>query len=70
MINDPVERRPTASYRLANSQPVASLDVRANQKARKYNSGELARRILWSIGRLLLFRLSPRPFLPGVTGSF
>jgi len=36
------------------------LDIRANRKARKYNRGELARRILWTVGGLL-FRLSPRP---------
>jgi putative colanic acid biosynthesis acetyltransferase WcaF len=42
------------------SEGVEQLDIRANRRARKYNRGELARRILWSAGGLL-FRLSPRP---------
>jgi len=36
------------------------LDIAANRRARKYNTGELIRRLLWSLGRLV-FRLSPRP---------
>src|SRR5947209_5958631 len=43
------------------SDGVVELDIRANRKARKYNRGELARRILWSFARVL-FRISPRPF--------
>ena len=42
-------------------EQVVRLDIRANRKGRKYNRGELARRVIWSVGRVL-FRLSPRPF--------
>jgi putative colanic acid biosynthesis acetyltransferase WcaF len=37
------------------------LDIAANRSAVKYTSGEIARRLAWTVGRLL-FRLSPRPF--------
>jgi putative colanic acid biosynthesis acetyltransferase WcaF len=47
------------------SPPVASTaelpkDHAANRKARKYSRSEQARRIAWSLGRLLI-RMSPRP---------
>src|SRR5205823_13817487 len=36
------------------------LDVKQNRRARKYSSGEMTRRVLWT--RVLpLFRFSPRP---------
>jgi putative colanic acid biosynthesis acetyltransferase WcaF len=38
----------------------AFLDVKANRQARKYNSSETLRRVLWAFGTWLL-RLSPRP---------
>ena len=37
-----------------------TLDIAANRQARKYSTGELFRRALWSFGHLF-FRLSPRP---------
>jgi putative colanic acid biosynthesis acetyltransferase WcaF len=41
-----------------NSRP--TLDIAANRQATKHSPGELARRVMWSLGRLA-FRLSPRP---------
>ena len=37
-----------------------SLDISANRQARKYTGTEMARRVLWGMGKLL-FRFSPRP---------
>jgi putative colanic acid biosynthesis acetyltransferase WcaF len=37
------------------------LNVEKNRRARKYSSGELARRVLWTLAQPL-FRFSPRPF--------
>jgi putative colanic acid biosynthesis acetyltransferase WcaF len=42
------------------NEGVVRLDIEANRRAQKYSRGDLARRILWSVGGLL-FRLSPRP---------
>jgi putative colanic acid biosynthesis acetyltransferase WcaF len=39
--------------------PDAELDIAANRSARKYNVGELARRVLWGVGAVL-FRWTPR----------
>ena len=36
------------------------LDVRQNRQARKYTSGEITRRVLWTLAQPL-FRFSPRP---------
>src|SRR5438128_11076876 len=36
------------------------LDVKENRRARKYTSGEMIRRVLWTLA-LPLFRFSPRP---------
>jgi putative colanic acid biosynthesis acetyltransferase WcaF len=39
----------------------AGLDIGSNRSARKYSRREMALRVLWSVGRLLIV-LSPRPF--------
>jgi putative colanic acid biosynthesis acetyltransferase WcaF len=39
------------------SQP--TLDIAANRRARKYSRSEMARRLLWSLGKIF-FRFSPR----------
>lgn len=38
-----------------------NLDTSTNRQARKYSTGEMVRRVLWMMGRVL-FRFSPRPF--------
>jgi putative colanic acid biosynthesis acetyltransferase WcaF len=43
-----------------DSMNLPTLDIAANRQARKYSSGELIWRVIWSMGRLA-FRLSPRP---------
>ncbi|SRR6266545_5336184 len=42
-------------------QVLPALDIEQNRAARKYSSGEILRRVLWSFGQWL-FRLSPRSF--------
>src|SRR5437667_11036699 len=40
------------------------LNVEQNRRARKYSSGELTRRVLWTLAQPL-FRFSPRPCFGG-----
>jgi putative colanic acid biosynthesis acetyltransferase WcaF len=43
-----------------NKMTHPALDIAANRRAKKYSTGELVRRVLWSGGRLA-FCFSPRP---------